>query len=157
MEKEKMKNTKPSINAKDFMDYVENVLRAECRSHPRKQEKIINGLWTEKTKCTVRNYHTYDGIQGARIMHYDVVDAFYEMLAMMKENDLTLEDLNYEKSPPELPYPSFMFSISTKEHEYEYYPILLCGTYNSKADEYIQIKNSFARLRAFCCQSKDNL
>ena len=156
MEKEKVENPKSSITVKELMDYVEEQLEKHKFSLGN-LDKIINGLWAEKISCTVRNRLMFDGIQGACIMHYDVIDVFHEILLIMKENDLTLEDLTFGLNPPELPCPDLIFSICTKEHTYEYYPVLLSSTYDSEGDEYLQIKSGIEHLRAVYCDSNQNL
>jgi hypothetical protein len=135
------------------MHYVEEqIMKYDIRRD--NLDKILNGLWAEKISCTVRNRLMFDGIQGACIMHYDVIDIFHEILLIMKENDLTLEDLTFELNLPELPCPDLIFSICTKEHKYEYYPVLLSSTYNSEGDEYLHIKSRIGHLRAVYCDSK---
>ena len=152
MEKEKIENPKSSVTAKELMDYVEEQIK-KYKLRPYELERLLNGLWAEKISCTVRNRLMFDGIQGACVMHYDVIDVFYEILLIMKENDLALEDLTFVLSPPELPCPEFLFSIRTKEHTYEYYPVLLSNTYKSEGDEYLQIKAGIAYLRTVDCGS----
>jgi hypothetical protein len=158
MDKETEK-PKPSVTANELMYYVEEQMK-KYNFRPDDLDKIINGLWAEKVSCTVRNCLMFDGIQGARIMHYEIVDAFNQILVIMKENNLVLEDLDIILSPPELPCPEVMFSISTKGHLYEYYPIMLSSHYGSEEDEYIETKNGIVRLqtsyRESNCQSEDD-
>jgi hypothetical protein len=151
---------KPSVTAKELMYYVEEQIK-KYDYHADKLGEFLNGLWAEKVSCTVRDCLMFDGIQGARIIHYEIVDAFNQILVIMIENDLVLEDLDIILSFPELPYPEVMFSISTKEHLYEYYPIMLSSHYGSEEDEYIEIKNGISRLQAIYsesnCQPEDDL
>ena len=146
--KEKIEKPKSSITVKELMDYVEEQLEKHKFS-PDDMDKIINGVWAEKTSCTVRQHLAFDGIRGTRIIHYEVADAFYELLKLMQENDLTFQDLKCDTGLPELLHPELIFSISTKEHEYTYYPVILYSHFDS--DEYVQIKNGIAHLQAVYC------
>ena len=154
MEKEKEGNPKTSITAWKLMDYVEEQLELNHFS-PDDMDKMLNGLWAERTTCTVREHLTFDDVRGSRIIHYGVVDAFYELFKLMLENDLTIKDLEcypycYESSYPN---PIIDFTVKTKEHEYKYYPVLLYDQHDSDKDDYMHIKNETARLRAVYCDS----
>jgi hypothetical protein len=92
MEKEKVGNQKPSVCSNELMDYFEEqILKYNFR--PDDMDEILNGLWVERTTCTVRQHLTIDDVRGSRIIHYGVVDAFYELFKLMLENDLTINDL----------------------------------------------------------------
>ena len=154
MEKEKMENPIPSVCSNELMDYFEEqILKYNFR--PDDMDKILNGLWVERTTCTVRRHLTFDDVRGSRIIHYGVVDAFYELFKLMKENDLAIKDLEcypycYESAYPN---PIIDFKVRTYEHEYRYYPVMLYDQCDSDNDEYMHIKNETARLRAVYCDS----
>ena len=149
--KEKVGNPKSRVTANQLMDYVEEQMR-KYDFRPDDLDKIANGLWVERTSCTVRRHLTFDDVRGSRIIHYEAADAFYELLKLMNENDLTLEDLEcypycYESAYPN---PIIDFTVKTKEHEYKYYPVMLYDQRDSEKDEYMQIKG-VAHLQAIHC------
>ena len=89
------------------------------------------------------------------MIHYGVVDAFYELFKLMLENDLTIKDLDcyphcYESAYPN---PIIDFTVRTKEHEYKYFPIMLRSSFDSEEDEYMLIQIGIARLKAAYCDS----
>ena len=154
MEKEKVGSKKPSVCSNELMDYFEEqILKYKFR--PDDMDKILNGLWVERTICTVRQHLTFDDVRGSRIIHYGVVDAFYELFKLMLENDLTIKDLECYPYCCESAYPNPIidFTVKTKEHEYKYYPVMLYDQRDSDNDEYMHIKNETARLRAVFCDS----
>ena len=146
---EKNENPKPSITVNGLMDYVEGQLENNQFTLD-DLDKIINGVWDEKTSCTVSQHRTFDDVQRSRIINYCVADAFYELFILMQKNDLTLQDLEC------YPYccmssslePIIYFEVKTKEHEYKYYPIMLKGQRDSEKDEYTQIKNRVGLMKA---------
>ena len=160
--KEKSESRKSSVTANELMAHVYERFEKFGLSH-HTVEEIINGVWAERTSCTVRNHYTHDGIRVPRLIHYGFADALYEVFNLMKENDLTIQDIECNEYPPELAYPTLIFSVHTKEHRYEYYPVLLCSQchldfeFDSEEDpakdEYMQIKNGVAHLSAVYCDS----
>ena len=154
--KEKSESRKSSVTANELMAHVNGQFEKLRLSHGT-VDKIINGVWAERTSCTVRNHYTHDGIRVPRLIHYGFADALYEVLKLMQENELTLQDLECNEYPPELAYPTLIFSVHTKEHGYEYYPVLLCSQFHfdsefdSTEDEYMQIENAVASLSAVYC------
>ena len=152
--KEKIENPKPSVTVSGLMDYVEEQIN-KYKFRPEDMDEIINGLWVERTTCTVREHLMFDDVRGSRIIHYGITDAFYELFKLMKENDKTLQDLEcypycYESAYPN---PIIDFTVRTYEHEYKYYPVMLYNQRDSEKDEYMQLKNGIARLKAIHCDS----
>jgi hypothetical protein len=157
MEKEKVGNPKTSITAWKLMDYVEEQLELNHFS-PDDMDKMLNGLWAERTTCTVRQHLTFDDVRGSRIIHYGVADAFYELFKIMQENNLTINDLECYPNcyASAYPNPIIDFTVHTSEHEYKYYPVMLYDQRDSEKDDYMHIKNKTARLRAVYCDSNCN-
>jgi hypothetical protein len=157
MEKEKAGKSKTSITAWKLMDYVEEQLELNHFS-PDDMDKMLNGLWAERTTCTVREHLTFDDVRGSRIIHYGVADAFYELFKIMQENDLTINDLECYPNCWELPYPDpiIHFTAKTKEHEYKYYPVMLFDQFDSEKDEYVHIKDRITDLKTAFYDSNPN-
>jgi hypothetical protein len=112
-------------------------------------DRILNGLWVEKTKCTVREHLMFDDVRGYRIIHYNAADAFYELFKIMKENNLTIKDLECHPYCYVLPYPNpvVYFTVRTCGHDYKYYPVMLSSQCDSEKDEYVHIKDRITHLK----------
>ncbi len=152
MNKSSKEVKKPCVTAKELMDFVKNEINENvCISNI---NEVVNGLWAEKTTCDVRHHLMISGIRTSSIQHFEAAKALHQLLMIMQENDLTIDDLESEHILPEFTFgdKQLSFIVKTREHEYEFYPIMLSD--GMESEEYSVIKNELKKLEQSDCSEE---
>jgi len=115
--------------------------------YPESVANMLCGVWVKRTWSLTED-DCIDNTKQYSIFHFDFTAALHDMLKIMNENNIPVQDIDHNPSS----LYDLNISIRTKEHCFDYYPVMICTSLGEQDDDYEGILSGVTDLQNTYCQ-----